>query len=290
MGLLDRLKAGLKRTKDLLFTDVRDLFKSGEPLTEERLEQFFARLIATDMGVAAANAIREELRKEHLGRLVDVDAIWATVKAQLKLLLKGGEGTSWNQTEPLSALNLGESKPAVILVAGVNGVGKTTSIAKLANLLKKNGKSVVLAAGDTFRAAAVEQLTLWSKRLDCEIVTKPAGSDPASVAHAGCSRALEIGADVVIVDTAGRLQTQANLMKELEKIHRVISARVPGAPQEVLLVLDAETRWNGQGRSGRGDPSKHESSREVRGRGRTDRRPRSLRCRAVRGSTLRLTS
>ena len=245
MGLLDRLKAGLKRTKDLLFTDVRDLFKSGEPLTEERLEQFFARLIATDMGVAAANAIREELRKEHLGRLVDVDAIWATVKAQLKLLLKGGEGTSWNQTEPLSALNLGESKPAVILVAGVNGVGKTTSSAKLANLLKKNGKSVVLAAGDTFRAAAVEQLTLWSKRLDCEIVTKPAGSDPASVAHAGCSRALEIGADVVIVDTAGRLQTQANLMKELEKIHRVISARVPGAPQEVLLVLDATTGQNG---------------------------------------------
>jgi fused signal recognition particle receptor len=245
MGLLDRLKAGLKRTKDLLFTDVRDLFKSGEMLTEERLEQFFARLISTDMGVAAANSIREELRKEHLGRLVDVDAIWVTVKAQLKLLLKGGEGTSWNQAEPLTALNLGESKPAVILVAGVNGVGKTTSIAKLANLLTKNGKAVVLAAGDTFRAAAVEQLTLWSKRLGCEIVTKPAGSDPASVAHAGCSRALEIGADVVIVDTAGRLQTQANLMKELEKIHRVISARVPGAPHEVLLVLDATTGQNG---------------------------------------------
>jgi fused signal recognition particle receptor len=245
MGLLDRLKAGLKRTKDLLFTDVRDLFKSGEMLTEERLEQFFARLISTDMGVAAANSIREELRKEHLGRLVDVDAIWVTVKAQLKLLLKGGEGTSWNQAEPLTALNLGESKPAVILVAGVNGVGKTTSIAKLANLLTKNGKTVVLAAGDTFRAAAVEQLTLWSKRLGCEIVTKPAGSDPASVAHAGCSRALEIGADVVIVDTAGRLQTQANLMKELEKIHRVISARVPGAPHEVLLVLDATTGQNG---------------------------------------------
>lgn len=245
MGLLDRLKAGLKRTRDLLFTDVRDLFKSGEPLTEERLEQFFGRLIGTDMGVAAASAIRDEIRKEHLGRMVDVEAIWATVKSQLKLLLRGQEGTVWNPEMPLSPLNLGEAKPAVILVAGVNGVGKTTSIAKLANLLKKHGKSVVLAAGDTFRAAAVEQLVLWSKRLGCEIVTKPAGSDPASVAHAGCSRALEIGADVVIVDTAGRLQTQQNLMRELEKIHRVINTRIPGAPQEVLLVLDATTGQNG---------------------------------------------
>ena len=136
-------------------------------------------------------------------------------------------------------------KPAVILVAGVNGVGKTTSIAKLANLLKSNGKSVMLAAGDTFRAAAVEQLTLWSKRLGCEIVTKPAGADPASVAFAGCERALAAGVDVLIIDTAGRLQTQQNLMKELAKIHKVISNKIPDAPHEVLLVLDATTGQNG---------------------------------------------
>lgn len=249
MGLLDRFKAGLKRTRELLFTDVRDLFKSGEILAEDRLEQFFARLIATDMGVVAAESIREEIRKQHLGRTVDVDAIWATVKAQLKVLLRGQESTGWDASQPLSPLKLSESKPTVILVAGVNGVGKTTSIAKLANLFTKNGKTVLLAAGDTFRAAAVEQLTLWSKRLGCEIVTKPAGADPASVAHAGCTRALEIGADVIIVDTAGRLHTQQNLMRELEKVHKVISGRIPGAPHEVLLVLDATTGQNGVGQA-----------------------------------------
>jgi fused signal recognition particle receptor len=249
MGLLDRFKAGLKRTRELLFTDVRDLFKSGEILAEDRLEQFFARLIATDMGVVAAESIRDEIRKQHLGRTVDVDAIWATVKAQLKVLLRGQESTGWDASQPLSPLKLSESKPTVILVAGVNGVGKTTSIAKLANLFTKNGKTVLLAAGDTFRAAAVEQLTLWSKRLGCEIVTKPAGADPASVAHAGCTRALEIGADVIIVDTAGRLHTQQNLMRELEKVHKVISSRIPGAPHEVLLVLDATTGQNGVGQA-----------------------------------------
>jgi fused signal recognition particle receptor len=249
MGLLDRFKAGLKRTRELLFTDVRDLFKTGEILAEDRLEQFFGRLIATDMGVAAAESIRDEIRKQHMGRVVDVNAIWDTVKAQLKVLLRGDEGTRWNPEQPLSPLTLSDTKPTVILVAGVNGVGKTTSIAKLANLFKKNGKSVLLAAGDTFRAAAVEQLTLWSKRLGCEIVTKPAGADPASVAHAGCTRALEIGSDVVIVDTAGRLHTQQNLMRELEKVHKVISSRIPGAPHEVLLVLDATTGQNGVGQA-----------------------------------------
>jgi fused signal recognition particle receptor len=132
----------------------------------------------------------------------------------------------------------------VVLVAGVNGVGKTTSIAKLANLLHKTGHRVVLAAGDTFRAAAVEQLTMWSQRIGCEIVTKPSGSDPAAVAYAGCARALEVNADFVIIDTAGRLQTQQNLMKQLEKVRRVIGDRIPGAPHEVLLVLDATVGRN----------------------------------------------
>ncbi|MBS0264291.1 MAG: signal recognition particle-docking protein FtsY [Planctomycetes bacterium] len=245
MGLFDKLKRGLQKTKDLLRTDVRDLFKAGEILTEDKLQDFYARLIGTDMGVASANSIMDELRAKHLGRTVVIDEIWGTVRTKLKSLLKGGQEKLWDVDQPLSPLNLQPSGTTVILVAGVNGVGKTTSIAKLTNLLKKNGKQVVLAAGDTFRAAAVEQLTLWSKRLGCEIVTKPSGSDPAAVAYAGCVKALELQADVLIVDTAGRLQTQQNLMKQLAKIQRVISDKIPGAPHEVLLVLDATTGQNG---------------------------------------------
>jgi fused signal recognition particle receptor len=245
MGLFDKLKRGLQKTKDILQTDVRDLFKPGEILSELKLEEFYARLIVTDMGVPAAQAIVAELREKHLGRTVVLDEIWATVRNKLKSLLQGGNDVLWDVNNPLSPIQFASSGPTVILVAGVNGVGKTTSIAKLANLLIKNGKKVVLAAGDTFRAAAVEQLTLWSQRLGCEIVTKPSGSDPAAVAYAGCARALEIGADVVVIDTAGRIQTQQNLMKQLAKIQRVISDRIPGAPHEVFLVLDATTGQNG---------------------------------------------
>jgi fused signal recognition particle receptor len=245
MGLFDKLKKGLQKTKDLLRTDVRDLFKAGEILTEANLQEFYGRLIATDMGVAAANAILDDLREKHLGRTVVKDDIWGDIRAKLKSLLKGGQDHLWDVNDPLSPLTLAPQGVTVILVAGVNGVGKTTSIAKLANLLKKLGKKVVLAAGDTFRAAAVEQLTLWSQRLGCEIITKPSGSDPAAVAYAGCVKALETNADVLIVDTAGRLQTQQNLMKQLSKIQRVMGDKIPGAPHEVLLVLDATTGQNG---------------------------------------------
>ncbi|MEO1994881.1 MAG: signal recognition particle-docking protein FtsY [Planctomycetaceae bacterium] len=245
MGLFDRLKRGLQKTKQLLRTDLRDLFRSGELLDELQLEQFEARLIQTDMGVQASTAIVDQLRQEHLGRTVDIDAIWETVKSTLRgLLLSQGE-SDWDVNDPLSPLHRAESGPTVILVAGVNGVGKTTSIAKLAGLLKSTNRSVVLAAGDTFRAAAVEQLAMWSARLGCDIVTRPDGTDPASVAYAGCERALETGADFVIIDTAGRLQTQRNLMDELTKIDRVIGNLIPGAPHESLLVLDATTGQNG---------------------------------------------
>jgi len=245
MGLFDKLKKGLQKTKDVLRTDVRDLFKSGEILSESKLQDFYGRLIATDMGVVSATAILDELRQKHLGRTVVIDEIWATIREKLKSLLKGGQDHLWDVNQPLSPLQFSSTGVTVILVAGVNGVGKTTSIAKLTNLLKKQGKRVVLAAGDTFRAAAVEQLTLWSQRLGCEIVTKPSASDPAAVAYAGCMKALEINADVLIVDTAGRLQTQQNLMKQLSKIQRVLSEKIPGAPHEVLLVLDATTGQNG---------------------------------------------
>lgn len=245
MGWFAKLKQGLVKTQKILNTDVRDLFRNGEIMDESHLEEFESRLIQTDMGVQATDAIIGELRSKHLGRTVQVDAIWETVKGKLKELLKGGQTQTWDLDNPLSALNLQPKGLTVILVAGVNGAGKTTSIAKLANLLVKSGKTVVLAAGDTFRAAAVEQLTLWSKRLGCEIVTKPAGTDPASVAYAGCDVALERGADVLIIDTAGRLQTQKNLMEELEKIHRVIAKKVENAPHESLMVLDATTGQNG---------------------------------------------
>ncbi|MEX0728984.1 MAG: signal recognition particle-docking protein FtsY [Planctomycetaceae bacterium] len=245
MGLFDKLKKGLQKTKDVLRTDVRDLFKAGEILDDSKLQEFEQRLIRTDMGVAASTAIIDELKEKHLGRTVVVDEIWGTIRAKLISLLKGDDASTWDPAKPLSPITFAASGPTVILVTGVNGVGKTTSIAKLARFLQVNGKKVVLAAGDTFRAAAVEQLTLWSQRLGCEIVTRPSGTDPASVAYTGCERALETNADVVIIDTAGRLQTHKNLMEELTKISRVIGKKIPGGPHERLLVLDATTGQNG---------------------------------------------
>lgn len=245
MGWFDKLKQGLQKTRQLLQTDVRDLFRAGEILDEDRLEQFEARLIRTDMGVLAAGEIVGELRKRYLGRTVNVDEVWETVRGKLKELLHGSESAVWDPDAPLSPLKFSDQKPTVILVSGVNGTGKTTSIAKLAKLLTGQGKSVMLAAGDTFRAAAVEQLSMWAERLGCQIVTRPSGTDPASVAFAGCEEAIKAGVDVVLIDTAGRLQTQVNLMKELEKITRVVEKRIPGAPHESLLVIDATTGQNG---------------------------------------------
>ncbi|MEM1061712.1 MAG: signal recognition particle-docking protein FtsY [Planctomycetota bacterium] len=245
MGLFDRLKSGLQKTAKVLQTDVRDLFKEGTIVDDDLLEDFEARLIRTDMGVEAADAIVSELRSKYLGRTVDPDDVATTVREQLHGLLVGGAEVTYDADRPLSPLNLPESKPAVVLVSGVNGVGKTTSIAKLAKFTLGQGKSVLLAAGDTFRAAAVEQLTMWAGRLGCGIVKGEHGADPASVAHRACVEAKETGVDVVIVDTAGRLQTQKNLMDELGKIARVIGKQIEGAPHESLLVIDATTGQNG---------------------------------------------
>jgi fused signal recognition particle receptor len=245
MGFLDKFKQGLEKTRKVLNTDVRDLFKPGEILDEDHIERFEARLIRTDMGVTAASEIVAEIRKNHLGRTVHLEEISATINGKLEQQLVGdGKGYN-NADDPLAPLALSPSGATVILVSGVNGVGKTTSIAKLAKLLKDNGRKVVLAAGDTFRAAAVEQLTLWAGRLGGEIVRGEPGADPASVAHRGAERLLETGADVLIVDTAGRLQTQKNLMDQLDKIRRVLARKVEGAPHESLLVIDATTGQNG---------------------------------------------
>ncbi|MCH2200718.1 MAG: signal recognition particle-docking protein FtsY [Fuerstiella sp.] len=245
MGLFDRLKTGLKKTKDILRTDVRDLFRAGNILDDELLQDFEGRLIRTDMGVQATDRIVSRLREDHGGRIVDVDAIWTTIRGELVNLLKGDNAVKWDLDNPLSPLAKAESGPTVILVAGVNGAGKTTSIAKISNLLQKQGHRVVLAAADTFRAAAVEQLAMWSERLGCDIVRKERGADPAAVAWEGATKAVETQADYLIVDTAGRLQTQKNLMDELHKIRRVIQKVIPEAPHESLLVLDATTGQNG---------------------------------------------
>ena len=236
MGLFDKLKQGLKKTSQLLNTDVRDLFKSeGRLMDEDLLDELFATLIKTDMGVQAAQATVDDIRSRFRARVVHSHEVVAGIKEKLKELMK-------QAPEPIRFAAAG---PTVIMVCGVNGSGKTTSIAKLAQVFLSDGKRVVLGAADTFRAAAVEQLTIWAQRLGAEIVTGQKGTDPASVAHRAVARAVELGADVCIVDTAGRLQTQQNLMQELTKIHRVLGKQIPEAPHEVLLVLDATTGQNG---------------------------------------------
>ncbi|HEY1603752.1 MAG TPA: signal recognition particle-docking protein FtsY [Pirellulales bacterium] len=235
-GFFAKIREGLKKTTRILNTDIRDLFKSEGRLVDDAfLDELLEILIKTDMGVASAQQAIDQVRTDFRGRVVHMQDVVGNLKTKLKELLQ----------QPEEPIRFADAGTTVIMVAGVNGAGKTTSIAKLARMFINQKKSVVLGAGDTFRAAAVEQLTIWAGRLGAEIVTGEAKSDPASVAHRAVSRAVEIGADVCIIDTAGRLQTQQNLMKELTKIHTVISKKVPGAPHEVLLVLDATTGQNG---------------------------------------------
>jgi len=235
-GLLARFKRGLKRTAQLLNTDIRDLFKQeGRLVDEDFVRDLFALLIRTDMGTGPANAICEQVQSDYRSRVVHLEDVLRVIQAKLLELL----------AQPEQPIAFAESGPTVIMVVGVNGSGKTTSIAKLARMFRDQGKRVVLGAGDTFRAAAVEQLTIWAERVGAELVKGESGGDPASVAHRAVALALESGAEVCIVDTAGRLQTQANLMSQLSKIRRVIGKLIPEAPHEVLLVLDATAGQNG---------------------------------------------
>jgi fused signal recognition particle receptor len=235
-GFFARLTQGLSKTKQLLKTDIRDLFKSeGQLVDDEFLEKVSRILVRTDMGPQAANQIKDEIGTQFRARVIHMEDALGVVKDKLKQLMAQDE----------SPLHIATSGPTVIMICGVNGSGKTTSIAKLAQLFSKQGKKVVLGAGDTFRAAAVEQLGEWARRLGVEIVKGPSNSDPASVAFSAVKQTIDTGADVCIVDTAGRLQTQQNLMAELTKIHRVIGKQIPDAPHEVLLVLDATAGQNG---------------------------------------------
>ncbi len=235
MGFLDRLKAGLAKTAKVLSTDVRDLFKrEGRLVDDEFLAELRAALVKTDMGPSAAEAIVADVGTRLRSRVVEPKAVLDSIRSQLLERLRPAE----------AGLATAASGPTVILVTGVNGSGKTTSIAKLARLFTREGKRVVLGAGDTFRAAAVEQLAMWAGRVGAEIVRGETGSDPASIAHRAVARAVEGGFDICIVDTAGRLQTQSNLMQELGKIRRVIAKQIPDAPHETLLVIDATAGQN----------------------------------------------
>ena len=233
MSFFDRLKAGLKKTKESIFGQVNNIFKHFVKVDEEMLEELEEILIASDVGVTITEEIIEKLRDTIKERRISEPE-----DARLALMEIIEESIGDNEGLKLS------TSPAVILVIGVNGVGKTTSIAKIANCLKNEGKSVVLAAADTFRAAAIDQLEIWAGRAGVPIVKHDEGSDPAAVVFDACKYAKSNGSDVLIIDTAGRLHNKKNLMDELAKISRVIDRELPGCDKETLLVLDAVTGQN----------------------------------------------
>ncbi len=233
MGFFEKLKSGLAKTKDALFKKVDDLFKSFVKVDEDMLEELEELLIMSDVGATSSEEIIERLREKIRDeRITDPEACKVALREILVDMI--GEG------EPLHL----DSKPSVILVIGVNGVGKTTSIAKIANRLKQNKKQVLLAAADTFRAAAIDQLQIWADRVGVELIKHSEGSDPAAVVFDAVAAAKKRGSDVLIIDTAGRLHNKKNLMDELAKINRVIDRELPGASRETLLVLDATTGQN----------------------------------------------
>jgi len=236
-GAVGWFRRALQKTTTLFRTDIRDLWKSdadGELVDSEFLDKLYAILIRTDMGPSMATRIRDDISDQYRSRRVHEEEVLGVIRARVAQSLKDRGGS----------LQMSASKPTVILVVGVNGSGKTTSIAKLAYRLQRSGKRVLLAAGDTFRAAAVEQLKVWSERIGCQIVMGEQGVDPASVAFKAMQKAVAEGFDVCIVDTAGRLQTQSHLMQQLEKVKRVIQKHVESAPHEVLLVLDSTAGQN----------------------------------------------
>ncbi|MHC4954404.1 MAG: signal recognition particle-docking protein FtsY [Planctomycetota bacterium] len=234
MGLFDTLKRTLKKSRDALVGGLEKLVR-GRTLDDDLIEEIEEALIESDVGVATTEALITDLNAAWKKKEVtEGDQVIPFLKEQL------AERLRHHGTELITA----PEAPTVILVVGVNGSGKTTSIAKLAWWLRDQGKSIVLGAGDTFRAAAVEQLTIWSKRLGVQIVKHGQDAHPAAVAYDAAEAALARKADVLIVDTAGRLHTQKNLMQELEKIRRVLGKRIEGAPHETLLVLDGTTGQN----------------------------------------------
>lgn len=226
MGFFEKLRQGLEKTRKTFFDGIKQLLGVSR-IDEETLQELEELLIAADVGHQTTTWIIEKLKQERSD-----DPIASLKKILVELL---DADTSLNLT----------GSPSVISVVGVNGSGKTTSVAKLASQFQAMGKSVVMAAADTFRAAAIEQLKVWGERINCTVIAHEEGSDPAAVAYDAVNHAKSKSKDIVIIDTAGRLHTKKNLMEELRKIHRVVAKLVDGAPHEVLLVIDATTGQNG---------------------------------------------
>jgi fused signal recognition particle receptor len=231
----DYLKERLGKTRTAISSSLSTVLSLGRKIDDDLLDELEETLIKDDLGVETTEKLISELRDAYRNRKI---ATSEEVIPFLKEHIKG----YWPQQN--RQLRVAQSGPTVILVAGVNGTGKTTSIAKLAYIFHRDGKKVIVAACDTFRAAAVEQLTIWSERVGVQIVKHQAGSDPAAVAFDACEAAAARGADILILDTAGRLHTKKDLMLQLTKIRDVVARKIPGAPHEVLLVLDATTGQN----------------------------------------------
>jgi fused signal recognition particle receptor len=235
MGLFDLLKRGLSKTRDKIASGLRAVLPFGHPIDETLLDGLTDAMLAGDMGPKAVTGLVDEVRQAwKAGEIKEAQEILPFLKQRIA-------GT-WNDSD--RALHFAPTPPTVIFVVGINGSGKTTSVAKLASYLKQQGKSVLLGACDTFRAAAIDQLVIWSQRAGVDIVKHKPNSDPAAVAFDACDAAIARKVDVLVIDTAGRLHTQEHLMRELSKIQRVVQKRIPDAPHEVLLVLDATIGQN----------------------------------------------
>jgi fused signal recognition particle receptor len=233
-GISERLREGLKRSQEYLSSGLSSVLEPDRPIDEALWEELEELLISADLGAAMAADFVNRGREEVMYGTV-------TRAEQLRPVLRRFLLDALGPARPLSLA----AKPSVVLMLGVNGSGKTTTSAKLAAALKAEGRHVMLAAADTFRAAAIEQLETWGGRIDVEVVRQAAGSDPAAVVFDALKSAMARGADVLVIDTAGRLHTKSNLMDELAKLKRVIERQVPGAPHESLMVLDAPTGQNG---------------------------------------------
>ena len=232
-GFLNRLKQGLSKTREIFSTDIDDLFTGKRKLDDDMLEELEELLITSDIGVQASMDILEHISEK---------SFKISSSKQLKKILRKEIFALFNFQE--ADANLVQGKPHIVMVIGVNGVGKTTTIGKLAAKASGSGKKVLIAAADTFRAAAIEQLEIWAKRAGADIIKHNENSDPAAVAYDSVEAAIARDADIVFVDTAGRLHTKVNLMEELKKIKRALAKKIPEAPHEILLVLDATTGQN----------------------------------------------
>ncbi|ALC81031.1 MULTISPECIES: signal recognition particle-docking protein FtsY [Bacillus] len=233
-----KFKEGLEKTRNSFQERVNDIVSRYRKVDEEFFEEIEEVLISADVGVSTVLELVDELKDEVKRKNIqDPREVQAVISEKLVDIYQSAD-------EKSPELNIAENRLNIILFVGVNGVGKTTSIGKLAHLLQKEGKKVVLAAGDTFRAGAIEQLEVWGERVGTHVVKQAAGSDPAAVIYDALQAAKARNADVLLCDTAGRLQNKVNLMKELEKVKRVIEREVPDAPHEVMLVLDATTGQN----------------------------------------------